>query len=144
MEKMADASMVCNIKREGVMRRYRASTVMLIIAVLATMLLNVYYPNNWQMRLVLFPLFLGSSVTFGQAPAKTCIRNAAMGVDEDSKFKLKRIVDQKVVFSLRLRALGLTFVSATIGLVLALIAFASSRLEYECRSEPPTCSLYYV
>jgi hypothetical protein len=132
--------MTCNIKREGAMRRYRISIFLFIIGVALTYGFNVYHVQNWSSRLVLLPIFQAALTSGIQAPARTCFVNAALGVDENEKFKLKPIASLERVLALRLRAAGMMFVSSAVGLVIALVAMLSSRVSFECSDH--TCSLF--
>lgn len=134
---------LCNIKREGALKRYKIAGLVLVIGACLTGYLNLYHSHDFYLRLILFPVFWTAFVAGGQAPARTCVVNAVLGVDEDKALKLKPIRSQEKIYALRMRALGMVFVSSVIGTVFGLLAFLSSRIGVDC-SQATTCSLYYV
>ena len=141
---MENEVMVCNIKRQGVVRRYQSAAVFFTAAILATVYVNLYQSADSMLRYILFPMFQVASVTFAQAPARTCVANAFLGVTEDEKFKKQAIKSKEIVLAHRVRALAVICVASTVGTVLAALALASSHLHIECKNGPTTCSVLYI
>lgn len=134
--------MMCNINDQGAKQRYMISTLLFLVGVALTVGLNVNQIKDWRIRALVVPTFQIACTTYAQAPARTCYLAAAKGAIEIGKLKFETIASKNRVFEIRLRAVGLFFLSNLVGLLLGGLAFASLNLSFACT--PNTCSVFYA
>ena len=133
----------CNIDRVGQNARFKAALVLFALGIFLTIYCNIYLSNEFWNRIILFPVFQAASITYLQIPAKTCILNAALGIEEENS-KQKKIKSEDRVLSLRIKGFGILFKGFAIGFALALFGFIPFRLKIDCNASDATCSVFYL